>query len=145
MKFIDNVDMSGHFELKVYRKGVLIEHVSEPNMILKRAKVLSSKAAKNEAAGVYINRIAFGTSSTPADPEDTALTSAFIKPIGAHSYPAPGHIRFEFSCLNAEANGKILREFGLMLSDGTLYARKVRGLLEKNDDISFVGSWTIKF
>ena len=145
MKFKDDFDMRGDFELKVYRKGVLIERAVEENLILNRAKVLMAHAAKNEAGGVFVNRIAFGTSSIPADPDDTALTSAYVKNIGGHTYPASGQIKFDWTLSGAEANGKTIREFGLMLSDGSLFARKVRGGIEKDDDISLVGSWTIKF
>ena len=145
MKLTDDFDMRGDFELKIYRKGVLVEHVREENLILKRAKVLMAHAAKDEAGGVFINRIAFGTSRTPSDPDDTALTSAYVQNIVSHPYPASGQIKFDWTLSTAEANGKTIREFGLMLSDGSLFARKVRGAIEKDDDISLVGSWTIKF
>lgn len=145
MKLVDEFTMRGILELKIYRKGVLVEHFIEPQMILNRAKTLMAKAAKNEAAGVYVNRIAFGTSSTPANPSDTALTSAYVKNIGSHTYPATGQIKFDFTLTTLEANGKNIKEFGLMLTDGTLFARKVRGAIEKDEDMSIVGSWTIKF
>lgn len=145
MKLADEFDMQGMLELKIYRNGELIEHFLEPQMILNRAKTLMAHAAKNEAGGVYVNRIAFGTSSTPANPADTALTSAYVKNIGAHTYPATGQIKFDFTLTTLEANGKVIKEFGLMLTDGTLFARKVRGAIEKDDDISISGSWTIKF
>ena len=52
---------------------------------------------------------------------------------------------FSFTIGKAEANGKKIREFGLLCSDGTLFARKTRGVIEKADDIEIVGTWTIIF
>ncbi len=52
---------------------------------------------------------------------------------------------FAFTLNTGEANGKTIQEFGLLCSDGTLFARKTRGGIVKADDISIAGTWTIKF
>lgn len=52
------------------------------------------------------------------------------------------------ACLHLERErkrGLNIRELGLLCADGTLFARKVRGLIEKTSDLSITGSWTIIF
>jgi hypothetical protein len=45
-----------------------------------------------------------------------------------------------------EANGKAIMEFGLICTDGTLFARKNRAkAIEKDSDISLEGKWRIIF
>jgi len=61
------------------------------------------------------------------------------------TYPATGEACFAFTIGAGEANGKSIREFGLLCSDGTLFARRTRGVIEKADDIEITGTWTIKF
>ncbi|MNC78397.1 hypothetical protein D3C75_1305980 [compost metagenome] len=54
-------------------------------------------------------------------------------------------MRFAFTLGESEANGLNIRELGLLCADETLFARKVRGLIEKTSDLSITGSWTIIF
>jgi hypothetical protein len=95
--------------------------------------------------GKIVSRIGFGVNDTPPAPEDKALTDAYIKQIGEASYPAPGQVRFAWSLDGPEANGKAIKEFGLILADGTLFSRKTRGVIQKESDISLLGTWTISF
>lgn len=145
MKIKDEVDIKGVFELFIYKNGQLIEHYVDENMILKRAKVLMSRLIAGDSAGIKIEKISFGTNATPATPDDTAITAPFTTNISSKTYPADGQVSFAFSVGTAEANGKDIAEFGLMLSDGTYYARKVRGVIEKESDMSFTGTWTLIF
>ncbi len=79
-------------------------------------------------------------------PKDAGLTDAFLKDIASHSYPADGRVRFDWRLEPFEANGLIIREFGLIASKGSLFARKTRHApIEKTDDISLDGAWTIIF
>ena len=144
--FKDDAPLRGEFHLRIYRKGVLVEETAE-NMILTRMKdVMAALIGGAPAyAGVKINRISFGTSGTPTQPSDTAIIAPFTKNLGTPTYPSAGRVAFPFSLGTAEANGKTIAEFGLMLSDGTYAARKVRGVIEKDADLSFSGTWTIIF
>lgn len=144
--FKDDAPLRGEFHLRIYRKGVLMEETSE-NMILTRMKdVMAGLIGGAPAyAGKKIDRISFGTSAVPAQPSDNTVTAPFTKSLGTPTYPSAGRVAFPFSLGTAEANGKSIAEFALMLSDGTYVARKVRGLIEKDVDLSFSGTWTIIF
>lgn len=145
MKIKDEVKVRGSFELFIHKNGVLVEHYVDENMILKRAKNLMARLVAGDSAGIKIEKISFGTNAVAATPDDTAITAAFTKNISSKSYPADGQVAFAFSLGTAEANGKDIAEFGLMLTDGTYYARKVRGVIEKESDMSFTGTWTLIF
>lgn len=147
MTLKDDAPVRGIFELQVYRHGRLIEDYRDDNLILGRLKDVMARllGGSPAEAGTTINRISFGTNGTAPVPGDNSVTSAFTKNLGAPTYPAAGRVAFPFSLGTGEANGKAIREFALMLSDGTYAARKVRGVIEKDADLSFTGTWTILF
>jgi len=133
----------GVLEIQVYRHGQLLEHWRDANLIVNGAREIQAQRLANDGAGRHVARIGFGTGASPASPNDTALTSAYVRDLTGHDYPASGEVRFHFELARSEANGKPIREFGLIAADGTLFSRKVRGVIEKNDDISLTGTWTI--
>lgn len=143
----DDTPLRGIFELRIYRNGQLVEEYLDDNLILGRMKDVMARLIGGDPAyaGMTINRISFGTNGTAPAPGDNAVTSPFTKNVGAPTYPAAGRVAFPFSLGTGEANGKAIREFALMLSDGTYAARKVRGVIEKDADLSFSGTWTILF
>jgi hypothetical protein len=117
----------------------------ENNLVLSAAKSAMAALIGGGGAGKTIDRIGFGTDGAGPFPGDTALTGAYTKAVGAVSYPAAGQVRFDWSLGTGEGNGMTIREFGLGCTDGTLFARKTRGGIEKQSDISLTGSWTITF
>lgn len=138
--------IKGKFELFIYKNGVLVESFIDENMILKRSKQITAQVFAGAYQGEFINRISFGTSGVAATPDDTFITAPHTKNLGTPTYPAIGQVRFPFSLNSGEANGKVIREFGLMLNDNTYAARKVRaGAIEKGPDLSLSGSWTLIF
>lgn len=145
MNFKDSGSIRGEFSLKVYKKGVLIEEYTDSNLIMNVAKDALARLIGGDGSGKTITKIGFGTNGTAPTPDDTALTNAYIKPITSRSYPQTGHVTFTWRLETTEANGKQIREFGLLCSDNTLFARKTRGAIEKADDISLEGTWTIIF
>jgi hypothetical protein len=145
MKIVDTVGLKGIFEIKVYKKGSLIDTYREDNMIMNIAKEALAKLIGGDGSGKTITKIGFGTNGSGPTPEDTTLTNAYIKNITSKTYPQVNQVRFTWSLATSEANGKSIREFGLICSDNTLFARKTRGVIEKSDDISLEGSWTIIF
>lgn len=144
--------MRGELQLRIRRfsgpddeEGEVILDETDKNLILKRAKNLCARLIAGESLGIKVVQIAFGINPTLPEPDNNAITSAFIKAISSIEFPADGQVRFNFSLLRGEANGKKITEFGLRLTDGTYYARKVRGGIEKESDLAFDGSWTIIF
>ena len=145
MKITDTIGLKGIFEIKIYQKGRLIEEYRDENMIMNVAKEALAKLIGGDGSGKTITKIGFGTNGNGPSPDDTSLTNAYIKNITSKSYPQINQVRFNFTLATSEANGKSIREFGLICSDNTLFARKTRGVIEKSDDISLEGSWTIIF
>jgi hypothetical protein len=140
--------MSGEFTMRVYRhvKGekILIETYEDHNLIVDSARAAVARLIAGDGTGKTINRIAFGTSGAVPTPDNTAITGAFVKTFIGHSYPVTGQVLFSWNLLTTEANGKGIREFGLLCADNTLFARKTRTKpLEKDSDISLEGEWLI--
>jgi hypothetical protein len=145
MKIVDMEKVKGMFELRVFRDGQVIEEYSDENMIVNAAKDALARLIGGDGTGKTITGIGFGTNGSGPTPADTALTGAFIKTLSGRSYPQTGQVRFTWSLATTEANGMSVREFGLICSDNTIFARKTRGAIEKANDISLEGSWTIIF
>ena len=70
---------------------------------------------------------------------------AYMREIGAHTYPEDGHVAFHFTFSYGDANGLGICEFGLVSEDGTMFSRKTRGLIEKDEELAIDGTWTIIF
>lgn len=146
MNINDSQTMSGELTITARNKnGEIVSQFTDKNMIVNAAKTMLAQLIAGDGAGKSITHIGFGTGSAAATPSDTNLTNAFWRPLSSHSYPKAGQVQFNFILATTEANGKQIREFGLRTSDGVLFSRKVRGTIEKNDDISLEGSWTITF
>lgn len=143
MQLKDKVDPRGVLEITVYRDGQPIEHWRDENLIVNGARAIQAQRLAGEGEGRHVARIGFGEGSSPASPNDTGLTGAYTRDLVGHDYPATGEVRFHFELARSEANGKMIREFGLIAADGTLFSRKVRGVIEKYDEISLSGTWTI--
>jgi hypothetical protein len=138
--------MSGEFHLWVYRRGILIEYYEDHNLIVNSARTAMAYLVGGNGTGKSINRIAFGTNGNAPSTTDTAITAAFNKAIISATYPAAGQLEINWNLLVGEANGKAIMEFGLICTDGTLFARKNRAkAIEKDSDISLEGKWRIIF
>jgi len=145
MKMSDDTHLHGEFRLVVRRNGVVIEEYEDHNMIMSVAKDAMAHLIAGNGSGKTITKIGFGTNGNGPAPGDTALTGSYSKNVASASYPAIGQVQFNWSLATTEANGMSIREFGLVCGDSTLFARKTRGAIEKQDDISLDGSWTIIF
>jgi hypothetical protein len=147
IKFVDKFPvMRGEFRMWVYRKGILVDEYEDHNIIVNGARSAVARLVSGDGAGKEINRIAFGVSGAVASPDNTAISSPYMKSFVGYSYPLAGQILFSWDLLTSEANGKSIMEFGLICGDGTLFARKTRKKpLEKDSDISAEGQWLIIF
>ena len=145
MKFEDSASLRGDFEIRVFRKGVEIEHYQDRNMIMASARDALARLIGGDGKGKVITQIGVGINGGEPKPTDTGLAKGYAKNVNGCSYPATGEACFTFTIAAGEANGLAIREFGLLCSDGTLFARKTRGVIEKADDIEISGTWTIKF
>lgn len=145
MQLRDAAALRGEFRLTLYRHGLPVAEIVEPNLIVDGAKNQLARLVGGNGAGRHITHIGFGVGTSAAAPGNTGLTGAFWKPVTSVSYPATGQAAFAWSLSTAEANGLAITEFGLRCADGTLFARKVRNPIHKSDDLSLTGVWTIIF
>ncbi|TXF11942.1 hypothetical protein [Pelomicrobium methylotrophicum] len=145
MHLSDTAALHGEFTLAIYRRGLLVAEVAEPNLIVNGAKDQLARLVGGAGTGRHITHIGFGVGTAAAAPGNTDLASAFWKPVTSVSYPATGQVAFAWSLSTAEANGLAITEFGLRCADGTLFARKVRAPIHKSDDLSLTGVWTLIF
>jgi hypothetical protein len=137
---------SGHFRLSIWRRGLLIDEMSERNLIVSNSQSIHAHLLGGAVANNSVTQIAYGTGSAPAAVGNTAITNPYAKPLDSVAYPATNQVQFNFSLGSAENNGVAISEFGLLTAGGLLYARKVRtSPLNKDTDLSFTGSWTISF
>jgi hypothetical protein len=139
--------IKGMFELMVRRKGVLIEHDLDHNMIVNTARTNMAKLIAGEGTNRAITKIVFGTNSTTPTANDTAITNPVTKAVSGFTYPTPTSVQFSFNLTGAEAGSISIAEFGLQCADGTLFARKTRNgkVIEMDDDLELSGYWTILF
>jgi hypothetical protein len=136
----------GHFKLRVFRRGKLIEEMDEANLIVAGSKFIHAHLLGGNVANNSIVTFGVGTNALPAAIGNLALTAPYTNALGAITYPMPNQVQFSFGLADGEANGMSINEFGLLTGSGALYARKVRAIpLNKAGDISLTGTWTITF
>jgi hypothetical protein len=145
MRLTEEYRLRGVLDVRVFRDGLEIEHYRDENMIMASARDALARLVGGDGAGKTVTRIGVGTNGNGPSPGDTDLTNAHVKNLAGRSYPATGEVSFSFSIAVGEANGKAIRESGLICGDGSLFARKTRGAIEKADDIQITGTWTIQF
>lgn len=145
MKFAESVrGLRGTLHLNVKRHGRTVERWEDHNVIVDvgRAALAAVMAGEKTLA---ITHVGVGTGTANALPTDTALTDAVLIPLAARSVTGM-QARFGFTIDRETANGLNLREFALFLSDGTMFSHRVRDrTLEKADDMTIEGYWTIDF
>lgn len=142
-KIKENISLKGILHYQVFKNEVLIEEVTEENLIVDKGLELISKLLAGEEN--LITKVGVGTNGTAPTNADLTLTNSYIKNIKSYSFPSNGSVKFDWEFENGEANGKNIQELGLLTTDGNLFSRRIRGSLEKESDIVFRGDWEIQF
>lgn len=148
---VDNTDTNAPLEGKFSiigrnRKGEIVLEYADNNMIVNSAKTTLARLISDAGQdSKVVTQIGVGTDGNGPTPDDTSLTGSFVKLIDGYTYPTTGQVTFQWSLGYGEANGMEIREFALISSDNTLFARKTRGVITKDDDLSLQGEWTIIF
>lgn len=138
-------NLKGSFCLEVIKNGEVIERYEDHNLVVNNGRNAVMQLLGVVGSDKQLTQIAFGTNGTAPSGTDTAITGAFIKNLGTVSYPTISSVKFEWTLGALEANGTAIAEFGLLCFDDTLFARKVREVINKNSDIILNGAWTISF
>lgn len=146
LRFKEHSPVTGVLEIKIFRKGELVEKWESENLVVDAGRTIMAKLVGGQT-GLHISKVAFGSNGSDPAPGDTTIQNAFTKAVSAVSYPATSQVKFDFILLESEANGLSIREFGLICVDNTLFARRTRGgkVIDKASDFSIQGQWTIFF
>lgn len=140
----DGIKAKGEVFIQVFEGEKLIDTLHENNLVVTLGKTNLTKLLGGDAAGKPITKIGVGENGAAAVVGDNALQNMFSKALSNVTYPDAQSVLFHFDILNNEANGRTIREFGLLTSDNVLSARKVRGAeIVKTDVIRLVGTWKI--
>lgn len=136
---------TGRLICRTYRDGELIDTLDDANLVVNESKTIQSSLLGG-AAGYAITQMGWGTNGTAPQLTDTALTAPYYNAFTSVTYPASNQVQYNFALGVNEANGVSLSEFGLVTTNGNLFARKVRlAPLLKAADITLSGSWIISF
>lgn len=125
--------------------GEIIEHYEDNNLVVNNGRQIVMQLLGSADTNKKLAKLGVGTNGTAPAGNNTALTGSYIKNLGAVTYPTISSVRFAWSLGAGEANGIAIREFGILSTDNTLFARKVREVINKNSDIILNGTWTISF
>lgn len=139
----DFVGIKGRLKLVIRKRGEVVEKWEDNNLVVNIPRQEIAQAIAQGGSILPVAKIAVGTNGTPPAAGDTIITGAFVKPLLSITRPTPTSIRCDFVILESDANGMIIREFGLLRSDNTLFARRTRGAIEKAEDLEIDGQWTI--
>jgi hypothetical protein len=113
-------------------------------METKKLKYVLAAQAINPTAALKIGKVGFGVGDAAETPDDTGLSSPYIKNITASRINSDNSLAFEYELLSGEANGKVLRELGLYCNDGvTMVYRERRDTVVKDIDTEITGSITL--
>lgn len=145
MKTQETAQPVGIFTIRVLdRSGNVIEEATEKNLIVNAGYNNLARLLGGDVTNRSVNRIGFGEDATAPTEADTALTVPVYKTVTA-SYPATGEVSFAWVLDYSEANGKTIREFGLVSTNNNLFSRKVRSAIDKTSDIRLEGAWRVIF
>ena len=155
---VDKVIIRGRLHYTVYKRvnGVkrVLEVCDDQNLVLTLGKVQMAHLIAGDFQQRNIAKFGVGEGMVPPELPDTELKAgAYIKAIDDIEYPEDGHVRFNWSLDESEANGMAITEFGLFCLDNVMFSRRIRQNettlvikpLNKEDDISFHGYWEIMF
>jgi hypothetical protein len=138
--------LSGTLRLAAYSElGEELWRDEGSNLIVAEGYRIAA-AALAGAPGAKIDKVAVGSGSADPAPTDTQLTGGV--PIAIQSCTVDegkAAVTFHFKIGYLDANGIAIREFGLLSSDGRLFARKTRkNPIAKTAYVSIVGDWEIR-
>lgn len=142
------VGVRGEVTIVVRRPGSPVRRIVVRNTITYLG--LNAILALLANDGVGLGRLVPGTNGTPPTPGDIAMGS----PLGPDDQivlsgpnftraPATRELLVTGTLATTQANGETLREIGLRLVDGTLFARQVHPAFEKDGTMSITYTWRI--
>ena len=148
MKLSENIKpISGRLTLQAFdSKGRELWTKQDNNHIVLTGYNAVARAIAGQV-NARVNRVSVGTNGTPPTDNDTALTGK-VDFTPTVSYPTPTTLQFDFLIGNFDANGTVIREFGLITADDKLFSRitEIDGVpinIDKSSNFALRGIWTI--
>ena len=77
----------GLFDMRVFRRGTLIEHYQEPNLVVDLYRTALSRLLGNGAANDRVGLFGVGESATAAAAGNTSLVAPYQKAIDGVLFP----------------------------------------------------------
>lgn len=138
---MEQLKINGVLTLKAYKNGRL-EWVKKDNNLIVSNGYISLLNALIGTANKYISKVQIGTNGITAVAGDTAITNPVDLTIDSTTITS-SKLTINFSMDAATGNGTTFAEFGLILQDGGLFARKAWAPFEKIVDLTINGTWEI--
>jgi hypothetical protein len=150
MNFSDKIQrqsrINGVFILRQYdAEGNLVDEYQDRNLVVTGGREATTLLIGGNGTDKNIDRIAFGSNGADPVVTDSAITDEFAKAVNAITYPSTDSVQFDFSLELNENNGTTIREYGLLCVDNTLFARKTRSPIVKDNTVRLEGTWTLNF
>lgn len=148
---MDKIRIKGEFLMNAFKivngEKRLFETYKDDNLIVDSGRyALCRLLANNGYTNYYVNKIAFGEGTVAPVAGDTDLTVGYFrKNIIDYLHTGSNIITFNWELLATEGNGLAIAEYGLYTNGDYLFARKIRSVINKADDIILEGSWKITF
>lgn len=141
----EGLGIEGEVYIEVWLGGELAFAWHDKNMVMTKGKENIARLFAGET-GLHATHVGFGTSATPASPDDADLSGKVTKEISSREYNTPTSVRCHFELEEDDAVGMNIREFGLFCADGSLFSRRTRPEgLQKTNQESIRGYWQIRF
>lgn len=113
-------------------------------MVLNNGKLNYERLAAGDASGKALTHLVVGTSNTPEQPTDTAITAPLQKAITSVQY-MPGNIVKLIAQIDAADPAMNIWEIGVLNADGVLCHRKVYGSVKsKVAGLAYTITYSIK-
>ncbi len=141
----DRERVSGVLEMDIYRKGILVEHVVEHNLVVDGGRQRLAQLIAGKSA-TPVTKIGFGTAGSVPKLSDDALTEPFLKNIDSATVAGADAV-FKWTLTETEPpDGMNIREFGLFADDNIMITRLVRArVIGKDVDMVIDGTYTLHF
>lgn len=148
----DSLDIKGEVSIRGYNAdGEMVLSVDKKNLVVTTGKQRMAALLATGNSDDLVDGIIFGTVSAAPTLSDvySGIGSPFEKGLGTISYPAANSVKWEWSLEFAEANGREIREIGLVSGVGAgaqaLFSRIVTDSIVKTSGLRLEGSWKITF
>lgn len=137
---MENIGLNGVLTITAFLKGKEVWKKSEHNLIV-TSGYLALLSGLAGTANKYISKVQIGTNSAAPALTDATITNPVDLAITKN--PSSSKLTITFSIGEMVGNNTTFSEFGLICSDGTLFARKTWPPFLKIQDLTIDGTWEI--